>query len=96
MITALYRTPTALLTLTAFMWGMNAIIGQLAVGEITPYALVLMRWVFVAAVMWPLFGRAVMEHWPVIRTRLGAVVFMSIAGFTAFNSLFYVASIYTS
>ena len=96
MIAALYRTPPLLLTLTAFMWGMNAITGQLAVGEITPYALVLMRWVFVAAVMWPLFGKSVIEHWPAIRTRLGAVIFMSIAGFTAFNSLFYVASIYTS
>lgn len=96
MIAALYRTPTVLLTLTAFMWGMNAIIGQLAVGEISPYALVLMRWVMVAAVMWPIFGRQVIAHWPTIRKRIGAVIFMSIAGFTAFNSLFYVASIYTS
>ena len=96
MIARLYQTPAALLTLTAFMWGMNAIIGQLAVGEIAPFALVLARWVMVAAVLWPLFGRQVIAHWPAIRARLGAVVFMSIAGFTAFNSLFYVASIHTS
>ena len=96
MIAALYRTPPALLTLTAFMWGMNAIIGQLAVGEIAPFALVLARWVMVAAVLWPLYGRQVIAHWPAIRARLGGVVFMAIAGFTAFNSLFYVASIHTS
>ena len=72
MIARLYQTPAALLTLTAFMWGMNAIIGQLAVGEIAPFALVLARWVMVAAVLWPLFGRQVIAHWPALRARPGA------------------------
>lgn len=96
MIDALYRTPVVLLTLTAMMWAMNAIIGQLAVGEITPFALVLMRWVMVAGVMWPLYGRQVRAHWPAIRSRMGMVIFMSLAGFTAFNTLFYIASLHTT
>lgn len=96
MLAAVYRTPTILLTLTAFMWAMNAMIGQLAVGEIAPFALVLLRWVMVVGFLWPLYGRAVLEHWPIIRARLGAVVFMSVCGFTAFNSFFYVASIHTT
>ncbi|MEO0361368.1 MAG: DMT family transporter [Pseudomonadota bacterium] len=96
MIAALYRTPPLLLTLTAMMWAMNAIIGQLAVGEITPYALVLLRWVMVAGIMWPLYGREVAAHWPAIRAKLAIVVFMSVAGFTAFNTLFYIASIHTT
>lgn len=96
MLAAFYRNPPILLTLTAFMWAMNAMIGQLAVGEIAPFALVLMRWVMVAGFLWPLYGRAVVEHWPTIKARLGAVVFMSVCGFTAFNSFFYVASIHTT
>ena len=96
MIATLYRAPTALLALTALMWAMNAMFGQLAVGEISPFTLTLSRWVIVAAVMWPLFGREVRENWPTIRAKLPAVVFMSVAGFTAFNSLFYVASIHTT
>lgn len=96
MIAALYRTPTALLTLTALMWAMNAMIGQLAVGEITPFALTLLRWVMVAGIMWPLYGRLVREHWPAIRSKLPSVVFMAVAGFTAFNTLFYIASAHTT
>lgn len=96
MIAALYRTPAVLLTLTAMMWASNAMFGQLVVGEITPYAVVLGRWVMVAAVMWALYGRQVREHFPVIRAKLGVVTFMAIAGFTGFNTLFYIASAQTT
>ncbi|MEM7271047.1 MAG: DMT family transporter [Pseudomonadota bacterium] len=96
MLTRLYAHPPTLLILTALMWATNAIAGQLAVGHVTPYALVLLRWVFVVAVMWPLYGRSVIEHWPTIREKLAVVIFMAIAGFTGFNTLFYVASVHTS
>lgn len=96
MIAALYRTPVALLTLTAVMWASNAIIGQLAVGEITPATLVLLRWVMVAAAMAPLYGREVIAHWPAIRAKLGLVTLMAAAGFTGFNTVFYIASIHTT
>lgn len=96
MLAALYRTPPLLLTLVAVMWASNAIIGQLAVGEITPFALVLARWVMVAGAMVLLFGREVAAHWPSIRARLGAVALMAVTGFTGFNTLFYIASVHTS
>lgn len=96
MITRLFANPTLLLVLTMLMWACNAISGQLAVGHVTPYTLVLMRWVMVAAVMWVISGRDVMEHWPAIRARLWPVILMSFAGFTGFNTLFYVASIHTT
>lgn len=96
MISRLFASPSVLLILTTWMWAMNAISGQLAVGEVTPYTLVLMRWVLVVTVMWPIYGREVIAHWPVIRARLGPVILMSIAGFTGFNTLFYVASIHTT
>ncbi|HKK35377.1 MAG TPA: DMT family transporter [Paracoccaceae bacterium] len=96
MIAALYRTPVALLALAAFMWASNAIIGQLAVGEITPATLVLLRWLLVAAAMAPLYGREVIAHWPTIRAKLGLVTLMAAAGFTGFNTVFYIASIHTT
>ena len=96
MIAGIYRAPALLLTLTAFMWGLNAIFGQLAVGEITPFALVLARWVMVAAAMWALCGSEVIRCWPAIRRRLGPVVFMAAAGFTGFNTIFYIASAHTT
>ena len=96
MIARLYAAPAALLTLTALMWASNAIAGQLAVGEITPLALVLLRWVLVGAVMWPLYGRQVRKSWPAIREKFWLVAMMAITGFVGFNILFYYASIHTT
>lgn len=96
MLQRLFANPTLLLILTMLMWAGNAISGQLAVGHVTPFTLVLMRWVMVVAVMWVICGREVISHWPVIRARLGPVILMSFAGFTGFNTLFYVASVHTT
>ncbi|MGO1120000.1 DMT family transporter [Rhodovibrionaceae bacterium A322] len=92
----LYSAPLLLLTLTALMWSANAIFGQLAVGEITPFMLVFLRWAIVSVVLWSFFGKEVIAHWPQIRPKLGSVVLMAALGFTAFNGLFYVASHETS
>ncbi len=83
---------TALLVLTALFWAGNAIAGQLAVGHVHPFQLVLLRWIMVAGVLWMIYGREVRSYWPVIRPRLGALVLLSFIGFTAFNTLFYIAS----
>jgi len=73
-------------------WGANTIFGQLAVDQISPTMVVLMRWVFVAALMWPLYGRRVIADWPVIRPKLGLTILMASLGFTGFNTLFYAAA----
>ena len=96
MIAVLYRTPTLLLTLTSVMWAMNAIIGQLAVGEITPFALVLGRWAMVAAAMGVLYGGELRRCWPELRKRFGWLVLAAVCGFTGFNTLFYIASTQTT
>ena len=92
----LYDRPALLLVLTMLCWGGNAIAGQLAIGEITPMQLVLVRWVVVLAIMWPLFGREAMAHWPAARPRFWRIAAMAFLGFTGFNALFYVASLDTS
>lgn len=96
MLDRFWAAPAVLLTLTALMWASNAIVGQLAVGEITPLGLVFLRWLLVAAVMWALYGREVRACWPAVRGRLAPVIFMSLCGFTGFNTLFYIASERTS
>lgn len=92
----LYALPWLLLTLTTLFWAGNAIAGQLARGEIAPFQLVLARWVIVVAMLWPLFGGEVRAHWAAIRPRLKVIVLMATVGFTAFNGLFYMGSLYTT
>ena len=92
----LYSWPSLLLTLTSMFWAGNTIAGRLAVGQVTPMQLTLWRWLLVIAVLWPIYGGQVRQHWPNIRARLLSVVLMAVFGFTGFNALYYVAAHYTT
>lgn len=94
-VTRLYASPALLLTLTALFWAGNAIAGQLAAGEIAPFQLVLARWVLVAAALVALFGAELRAHWDTARPHLWRIAGMATVGFTAFNGLFYQASLRT-
>ena len=96
LVDRLYQWPVVLLTLTAVFWAGNAIVSRLAVGHISPFLLVFLRWVMVLAVMWPLYGGQVRAHWGEIRPRLLRITLMAIFGFTGFNALFYTAGYHTS
>jgi drug/metabolite transporter (DMT)-like permease len=95
-IDRLYQLPAVLLTLTAIFWAGNELASRLAVGHISPFLLVFLRWVLVLAVLWPLYGSQVRAHWGEIRPQLGSITLMGVLGFTGFNALFYTAGYYTS
>jgi len=92
----LYRWPVLLLGLAALFWAGNTVAARLAIDEISPLTLTALRWVMVAAALWPAYGREVRRHWPQIRPRLGLVVLLALLGMTGFNALYYVAAHYTS
>jgi drug/metabolite transporter (DMT)-like permease len=81
-----------LLSLTALCWGANAIFGRLAVGEVSPMALVTLRWLGALGLLVAFAHTQVRRHWPAIRQRLAFVSAMGAIGFTAFNALYYVAA----
>ena len=81
-----------LLTLTALCWGANAIFGRLAVGEISPMALVTLRWLGALGLLAVFAHAKVRRDWPAIRPHLMFVSAMGALGFTAFNALYYVAA----
>jgi drug/metabolite transporter (DMT)-like permease len=81
-----------LLTLTALCWGANAIFGRLAVGEISPMALVTLRWLGALGLLAVFAHAQVRRDWPAIRQHLLLVSAMGAVGFTAFNALYYVAA----
>src|SRR5215831_163324 len=92
----LNRWPVLLLGLAALFWAGNTVAARLAIDEISPLTLTALRWVMVAAALWPAYGREVRRHWPQIRPRLGLVVLLALLGMTGFNALYYVAAHYTS
>jgi drug/metabolite transporter (DMT)-like permease len=95
-IDRLYQWPGVLLTLTAIFWAGNAVASRLAVGHISPFMLVFLRWVLVLAVLWPLYGGQVRAHWAEVRPVVVKITLMAFLGFTGFNALFYTAGHTTS
>lgn len=88
--------PGPMLTLCAVFWAGNTIAGRLAIGHISPFTLVFLRWLLVMAVLWPIYGGQIRAHWGEIRPRLLSIVLMASLGFTGFNALYYVAAHYTT
>jgi drug/metabolite transporter (DMT)-like permease len=81
-----------LLTLTALCWGANAIFARLAVGEVSPMALVALRWLGALGLLAVFAHAQVGRDWPAIRRHLVFVAAMGALGFTGFNVLYYVAA----
>lgn len=92
MLTTLYSRPILLLTLTTLFWAGNTIAGRLAIGEVSPFVVVTLRWLIVSGLLIVFFGRQVVAEWVTLRRHIVALVLMAIFGLTAFNSLFYVAA----
>ena len=95
MIKARHLRAYALLIVTTWCWGLNAIISRLAVGEISPMQLVTFRWLGVVLLLLVFARRQIIIDWPVLRRHLPFLFLMGSCGFTAFNALFYVAGHYT-
>jgi drug/metabolite transporter (DMT)-like permease len=85
-----------LLTLTALCWGANAIFGRLAVGEVSPMALTMLRWLLALALLAAVAQGQVRRDWPVLHRHLPFLVAMGALGFTGFNAVYYVAAHYTT
>jgi drug/metabolite transporter (DMT)-like permease len=92
----LSRRPSLLLGFAALFWAGNTVAARLAIDEVSPLTLTALRWVMVAAVLWPVYGREIRRHWPQIRRRLALIVLLALFGMTGFNALYYVAAHDTS
>jgi drug/metabolite transporter (DMT)-like permease len=85
-----------LLTLTALIWGGNAVAGKFAVGHISPMLLTCSRWVGAIAILAVFAHRHIRTDWPVIRQHLPYLFIMGAVGFSIFNTLMYTALKYTT
>jgi drug/metabolite transporter (DMT)-like permease len=85
-----------LLGLTMLMWGGNVVASRLAVGQVSPMALVALRWILVCGLLTLMRRRHLAAEWAIVRPRWPLLLFMGISGFTGFNALFYAAGHLTS
>ena len=80
------------LTFTMLCWAGNAVAGRYAVGEISPMALVALRWLLVVVLLAIFARKQIVRDWRALRARWRFVLAMGALGFTAFNALFYQAA----
>jgi drug/metabolite transporter (DMT)-like permease len=81
--------PYLLLSITALCWAGNAIVGRLAAGHIPPVTLSFLRWSLAFLVILPFSWKHLARDWPAIRPHLGIMIFLSVIGIGAFNTLQY-------
>src|SRR5476649_662386 len=85
----LANQPYLLLCITALCWAGNAIVGRLAAGHIPPVTLSFMRWALAFLIILPFAWKHLKRDWGTIRARLGTMIFISVTGISAFNTLQY-------
>lgn len=88
--------PILILTLTSAFWGGNLVAGKLAVGQIDPYGLTILRWVGALLVILPFSGPSIRRDWPVLKANMPLLLFYGALGYCTFNVLMYVAAYFTS
>src|SRR5882724_9473788 len=85
----LANQPYLLLSITALCWAGNAIVGRLAAGHIPPVTLSFLRWSLAFLLILPFAWKHMVHDWSAIRSRLGIMIFLSVIGIGAFNTLQY-------
>ena len=91
-----FDRPYLLLTLAALQWAGNIVAGRLAVGEILPMQLVVLRWGIVFAALAVLNRRSFAAEWPAMRARPWLLLVLGLTGYTAFTAFFYAAAHHTT
>jgi drug/metabolite transporter (DMT)-like permease len=93
---ALMSRPYVLLILCNLFWGGNVVAGKAAVGNIDPYALMVIRWAGAALLVLPFAIEPLRRDWPTIRAKWWLYLFYGAVGYATFNALCYVAAYYTT
>lgn len=84
------------LVLTTLIWSGNIVAGRLAVDQISPMALVTLRWFVACSLMAPLVAGELKRDLPALAANWKRVALMGTLGFTGYNALYYAGARYTT
>ena len=91
-----HASPYLLLSLTAFFWSLNWVIGRAIVGHVSPFALTFARWVVAVAAMMPFAWPHIRAHAPAIRRHWRTIAWLGFWGTGLHNAFAYVGLQYTT
>jgi drug/metabolite transporter (DMT)-like permease len=91
-----HASPYLLLSLTAFFWSLNWVIGRAIVGHVSPLALTFARWVVAVAVMMPFAWPQIRAHRQSIRRNWKTILWLGAWGTGLHNVFAYLGLHYTT
>jgi drug/metabolite transporter (DMT)-like permease len=89
-------SPYLLLSLTAFFWSLNWVIGRAIVGHVSPFALAYIRWIVALALMLPFAWREIQANKEVIRRNWKMIAWLGFWGTGLHNVFAYAGLQYTT
>jgi len=84
------------LIVATIFFGGNVVAGKLAVGEMSPMAITMLRWVISVTCLAILARETLLAEWRILLSRWPYMLAMGGVGFTVFNALFYASAHSTS
>ncbi len=91
-----YDNPWLLIAMSCVFWAGNTIAARMAIGEISPMAMVTGRWALSCLLLLAVGRRQLVEAWPVLSPHWKKIAVMGFFGFTVFQQLYYLSAHYTT
>lgn len=85
----LYDAPYVLLSLTAFLWATNLVLGRHVAGHVPPITLACLRWTLASLMILPFSYRQVRADFPIIIRNLPLLLLLSACGIASYNAMTY-------
>lgn len=86
-----WRSPYVLLTLTALFWAGNSVLGRALADDVPPITLSFWRWCIAFVILLPWVARSLAAHWRVVLNHWKVMIFLSVLGVPAYNTINYAA-----
>ena len=86
----LFGNAYLLLALASLCWSGNHLMGRAIAGHVPPLTISALRWLLAAVVIYPFVRKQLATDWPLIRERLGMVIYLSLLGGALFGALQFV------
>ena len=93
---ARFRHPYLLLTLTAFFWSGNMVVGRAIRGDVPPFSLAFWRWLIALLLTLPLALPQLRRQWPQLKRGWRPLIALGVLGVGGYNTLAYIGLQYTS
>lgn len=91
-----HASPYLLLSLTAFFWALNWVVGRAMAGRVTPFALTFARWFVAVLVMMPFAWPEIRAHRALIRREWKRIAWLALWGTGPYNVFAYYGLQYTT